>query len=97
MDAIDLENREDLVSVLADWPSPVRVLAGHVHGVFMGRIGPHSVATAPSTCSLFALDRREVAEVGFLTGPCGFAILDTGQDDTWIALPLNYGDGPFGF
>jgi 3',5'-cyclic AMP phosphodiesterase CpdA len=97
MDAIELENRADLATILSETASPVRIVAGHVHGVFLGRIGPHSVATAPSTCSAFSLDRREQAEVGFLTGPTGFAVLDTGPDDTWTALPLNYGDGPFGF
>ena len=77
MDAIGLENAEGLGDTLADTQSDITLIAGHVHGVHHGRLGRHRVATAPSICSAFALDRRAGATVGFLTGPTGCAVIDT--------------------
>ncbi|MGR3546747.1 MAG: phosphodiesterase [Roseovarius sp.] len=97
MDAIGLENPDALRSVLDQHDAPVRVLAGHVHGVYHGLLGRHPVVTAPSCCSAFALDVRKEAPVGFLTGPTGCAVIDTGVGGVWTELPLRYGDGPFAF
>ena len=97
MDAIGLENAEALEAVLAETTRDIMLIAGHVHGVHHGRIGRHRVATAPSTCSAFALDRREGAAVGFLTGPTGCAVIDTADGGTWSAVPLDPADGPFAF
>ena len=97
MDNIGLENTNDLAAAIPANCAPVIFVAGHVHGVYLGRIGAHRVVTAPSLCSAFALDRRTDARVGFLTGPTGYALLDTGPDDSWTAQPLFTGDGPFDF
>lgn len=97
MDAIGLENPGDLVAAVSKDTGPLWILAGHVHGVFLGRVGRHPVATAPALCSAFALDRRPDALAGFMTGPTGLGVLDTGSDDTWAAVPLAYDDGPFEF
>lgn len=97
MDAIGLENTPDLQATLAEAKGEVIVVAGHVHGVFLGRIGRHRVATAPSICSAFALDLRQDAPVGFMTGPTGCAVFDTGPDGVWAAVPLEIANGPFPF
>jgi 3',5'-cyclic AMP phosphodiesterase CpdA len=97
MDAIGLQNLPDLAQAIPPDCPPALFVAGHVHGVYLGRIGAHRVATAPSICSAFALDRRTDARVGFFTGPTGFAILDTGPQDSWTVQMLATGDGPFAF
>lgn len=97
MDEIGLENYHDLEGVLKQCDRPVRIVAGHVHGIYHGALGPHTVVTAPSTCSAFALDRREDAFVGFMTGPTGCAVIDIGPDWVWTAVPLDHGPGPFNF
>lgn len=97
MDAIGLENPESLRAVLDTHDAPVRVLAGHVHGVHHALLGRHPVVTAPSCCSAFALDLRETAKAGFMTGPTGCALIDTSPGGVWTELPLSHGEGPFGF
>ena len=97
MDAIKLENPEDLELCLAQFAAPVRVIAGHVHGVFHGFLGHHSVYTAPSLCSAFALDRRVEAPVGFMSGPTGCAVVDTAPGGVWVEVPLEHGAGPYRF
>ncbi|TRD22838.1 metallophosphoesterase [Palleronia caenipelagi] len=97
MDAIALENPGDLATVLAPFKGHLRIVAGHVHGVYQSTLASHPVVTAPSLCSAFALDRRTDAPVGFYAGPTGFAVLDTGPDDLWTAIPLHHGDGIFPF
>jgi 3',5'-cyclic-AMP phosphodiesterase len=97
MDTIGLENAEDLAATIPAACRSVLFVAGHVHGVYMGQLGGHRVVTAPSLCSAFALDRRADAPVGFLSGPTGYALLDTGPEDSWTAQPLFVGDGPFEF
>lgn len=97
MDAIALDTPEALARCLERARAPLRVIAGHVHGVFHGQLGPHSVCTAPALCSAFALDRRAEAPVGFMSGPTGCAVVDTAPGGVWVALPLDHGDGPFRF
>jgi 3',5'-cyclic AMP phosphodiesterase CpdA len=97
MDAIGLRNPEDLAVVLADASCPVRVVSGHVHAVHAGMIGSGLAITVPSLCSAFALDRRDDASVGFMTGPTGCATIDTSPGGAWTALPLGPGCGPFPF
>lgn len=97
MDAIGLEDVKALEGILRRHDGPLRVLAGHVHGVYHGMLGGHPVVTAPSTCSAFALDQREEAPVGFMLGPLGFAVLDTAPGGVWAACSLAMGDGPYGF
>lgn len=97
MDAIGLENTDALETVLADAKGDIILIAGHVHGVHHGRLGRHRVATAPSICSAFALDRRGDATVGFLTGPTGCAVIDTAPGGIWSAVPLDPANGPFPF
>lgn len=97
MDAIGLENAQALEAVLAASAGPVLVVAGHVHGVYLGRLGPHPVITAPSLCSGFALDRRPDAPVGFFAGPTGAGLIDTAGAGGWTMLPLDHGAGPFPF
>lgn len=97
MDAIGLENPEELEGIVNGFDGSLRIVAGHVHGVFHGMLGPHPVSTAPSICSAFALDGRSEAPVGFMSGPVGFACLDTAPGGVWCECPLYYGDGPFPF
>lgn len=97
MDAIGLEGASALGPVLDTAGGAVTVVAGHVHGVYQGRIGRHMVATAPSICSAFALDLRADAPVGFFTGPTGCALIDTGPEGVWAALPFETGVGPYPF
>ena len=97
MDAIGLENPDALEDALAETQCDITLISGHVHGVHHGRLGRHRVATAPSICSAFALDRRAQATVGFLMGPTGCAVLDTARGGTWSAVPLDASDGPFPF
>ena len=98
MDAIGLENADALATVLERRTAPVRIVAGHVHGVHHGALGVHTVVTAPSTCSAFALDRRDDAPIGFMTGPTGCAVIDIGTDGwLWTAMPFDHGTGPFKF
>lgn len=97
MDAIGLENPQSLEAVITGVEHDIVFIAGHVHGVHHGRLGPHRVATAPSICSGFALDRRADATVGFLSGPTGCAVIDTGPGGIWSAVPLDLFDGPFPF
>jgi 3',5'-cyclic AMP phosphodiesterase CpdA len=97
MDAIALENPEDLARTLTRRADPLRIVAGHVHGVFHGHLGRHSVCTGPSLCSAFALDRRADASVGFMSGPTGCAVVDTAPGGVWAEVPLDHGDGPFRF
>ncbi len=97
MDNIRLENAEDLAAAIPANCGSVLFVAGHVHGVYLGRIGAHRVVTAPSLCSAFALDRRSDARVGFHTGPTGYALLDTGPEGCWTAQPLFMGHSLFDF
>ena len=97
MDAIGLENVSDLGALLAKAAGEITIISGHVHGVYQGRIGRHLVVTAPATCSAFALDQRNDAPVGFFKGPTGFALIDTGPEGVWSALPLDTADGPYPF
>ena len=97
MDAIGLENSSDLDPLLANAQGDLTIVSGHVHGVYQGRIGGHSVVTAPAICSAFALDRRDDAPVGFFKGPTGCALIDTGPGGVWSALPLDTADGPYPF
>lgn len=97
MDGIGLENPDALEAIVSRYDGPLRMVAGHVHGVHHGMLGPHPVSTAPSTCSAFVLARREDAPIGFRSGPTGFAVLDTGPGGVWSVCPLDHGDGPFRF
>ena len=97
MDAIGLENTPELEKVLAGANGEVTLLSGHVHGVYHGRLGRHRVSTAAAICSAFPLDLRDEAPVGFMTGPTGCAVIDTGPDGLWSAVPLTVADGPYAF
>jgi 3',5'-cyclic AMP phosphodiesterase CpdA len=97
MDAIGLANPDALRDGLDRHGAPVRVLAGHVHGVYHGVLGRHPVVTAPACCSAFAFDRRADAPAGFMTGPTGCGLIDTGPGGAWTELPFAHGEGPFTF
>lgn len=97
MDRIGLENKPALGAVLDEVQNDVLLIAGHVHGVHHGKLGRHRVATAPSVCSTFALDRRVDAPVGFLTGPTGCTVIDTAPGGILSFVPLVPRDGPFPF
>lgn len=96
MDAIGLANATALEAALSTQAN-VTIVAGHVHGVHHGRLGGHPVITVPSICSAFTLDRRARAAAGFMTGPTGCAVIDTGPDGLWSVVPLGPVDGPFPF
>ena len=97
MDAIGLEHTDVLEAQLVGVDHDIILIAGHVHGVHHGLLGSHPVATAPSICSAFALNRREDATVGFWTGPTGCAVIDTSPGGIWSVVPLDPSDGPFPF
>lgn len=97
MDAIGLENPQSLKSAVADVDHDILFIAGHVHSVHHGRLGNFRVATAPSICSGFGLDLRTDAEIGFLNGPTGCVVIDTGPNGIWSTVPLESFDGPYPF
>ena len=97
MDVIGLENQSDLAEILAAQSRDITVLAGHVHGVHMGRVGGHPAMTAPGLCSGFAPDRRAGAPIGFFSGPTGCAVLETGKSGIWSVVSLDAVEGPYSF
>ena len=86
MDEIGLKNSSELSECLDTASQPIRILCGHVHGIYQGTLGIHSVVTAPSTCTRFSFNRRVDAPKGFKLSPTGFAYLDSSKDGFWTAL-----------
>jgi 3',5'-cyclic AMP phosphodiesterase CpdA len=97
MDQIGLTNTSDLSECLKATDRPIKILCGHVHGVYHGLLGIHPVVSAPSICSAFEFNRQEFAPVGFNKGPTGYAYLETSSNGFWTAIPSNYGNGPLKF
>jgi 3',5'-cyclic AMP phosphodiesterase CpdA len=97
MDQIGLTNTGDLSECLKATDRPIKILCGHVHGVYHGLLGIHPVVSAPSICSAFEFNRQEFAPVGFNKGPTGYAYLETSSNGFWTAIPSNYGNGPLKF
>ena len=86
MDEIGLKNSDALSDCLDAANQPIRILCGHVHGIYQGTLGIHSVVTAPSTCTRFSFNRRVDAPKGFKLSPTGFAYLDSSKDGFWTAF-----------
>ena len=86
MDEIGLKNSDELSECLDAASQPIRILCGHVHGIYHGSLGIHSVVTAPSTCTRFSFNKRTDAPKGFKLAPTGFAYLDSSKDGFWTAL-----------
>ena len=97
MDQIGLTNSSDLSECLKATNRPVKILCGHVHGVYHGLLGIHPVVSAPSICSAFEFNRQEFATVGFKKGPTGYAYLETSPNGFWTSIPSSYGNGPLKF
>ena len=97
MDKIGLTNSSDLSECLKATNRPVRILCGHVHGVYHGLLGIHPVVSAPSVCSAFEFNRKKFAPVGFNRGPTGYAYLETSPNGFWTSIPSSYGNGPLEF
>ena len=97
MDKIGLTNTSDLSECLKATNRPIKILCGHVHGVYHGLLGIHPVVSAPSICSAFEFNRQEFAPVGFNKGPTGYAYLETSSNGFWTSIPSNYGNGPLKF
>ena len=97
MDKIGLKNSSELSEYLKATSRPVRILCGHVHGVYHGLLGIHPVVSAPSVCSAFEFNRKKFAPVGFNRGPTGYAYLETSSNGFWTAIPSSYGNGPLNF
>ena len=97
MDQIGLTNTSDLSECLKATDRPIKILCGHVHGVYHGLLGIHPVVSAPSICSAFEFNRQEFAPVGFNKGPTGYAYLETSSNGFWTSIPSNYGNGPLKF
>ena len=97
MDQIGLTNTSDLSECLKATDRPIKILCGHVHGVYHGLLGIHPVVSAPSICSAFEFNRQEFAPVGFNKGPTGYAYLETSSNGFWTSIPSNYGNGPLMF
>ena len=64
MNAIGLENPDDLAAHRAQSVVPVHVLAAHVHGVYHSWTGSQRISRTPSLCSSFVLDLPGNAAVG---------------------------------
>ena len=86
MDEIGLKNSDELSECLDAASQPIRILCGHVHGIYHGSLGIHSVVTAPSTCTRFSFNKRTDAPKGFKLAPTGFAYLESSKDGFWTAL-----------
>ena len=86
MDEIALKNSDELSECLTAANQPIRILCGHVHGIYQGTLGIHSVVTAPSTCTRFSFNKRTDGPKGFKLSPTGFAYLDSSKDGFWTAL-----------
>ena len=86
MDEIGLKNSDALSECLDAANQPIRILCGHVHGVYQGTLGIHSVVTAPSICTRFSFNRRVNAPKGFKLFPTGFAYLDSSSNGFWTPL-----------
>ena len=86
MDEIGLKNSIELSECLDAAGQPIRILCGHVHGIYQGTLGIHSVVTAPSTCTRFSFNRRVNAQKGFKLFPTGFAYLDSSNSGFWTPL-----------
>ena len=97
MDQIGLTNSSDLSECLKATNRPIKILCGHVHGVYHGLLGIHPVVSAPSICSAFEFNRQEFAPVGFNKGPTGYGYLETSSNGFWTSIPSNYGNGPLKF
>ena len=97
MDKIGLTNSSDLSECLKATSRPMRILCGHVHGVYHGLLGIHPVVSAPSVCSAFEFNRKKFAPVGFNRGPTGYAYFETSSNGFWTAIPSSYGNGPLNF
>ncbi|MEQ8903420.1 MAG: hypothetical protein RID11_10805 [Roseovarius sp.] len=52
MDTIGLANPDALRDVQDRHSAPVRILTGHVHGVYHGLLGRHPLVTPPTGCAL---------------------------------------------
>src|SRR3546814_17876864 len=79
MDDIGLENASELAACVSAAAGPLRIVSGHVHGIYHGQIGGHPASTAQSLCSAFALDLSKEATIGFMSGARGCALIDTEQ------------------
>ena len=86
MDEIGLKNSSELAECLDAADQPIRILCGHVHGIYQGTLGIHSVVTAPSTCTRFSFNRRVDGPKGFKLFPTGFAYLDSSNNGFWTPL-----------
>ena len=86
MDGIGLKNSKELSACLDVAKRPIRILCGHVHGIYHGSLGIHSVVTAPSTCTRFSFNRRADAPKGFKLFPTGFAYLDSSSNGFWTPI-----------
>ena len=86
MDEIGLKNSDELSQCLDVAHQPIRILCGHVHGIYHGTLGIHSVVTAPSTCTRFSFNRRANAPKGFKLFPTGFAYLESSSDGFWTPI-----------
>ncbi len=86
MDEIGLKNSSELAEYLDAADQPIRILCGHVHGIYQGTLGIHSVVTAPSTCTRFSFNRRVDGPKGFKLFPTGFAYLDSSNNGFWTPL-----------
>lgn len=97
MDAIGLQNADELEHALFGALGDITLLSGHVHGTHFGRLGRHNVITGPSICSAFTLDRRENATVGFYDRPTACAVIEKGERPLWSTVPLGCAGGPYPF
>ena len=86
MDEIGLKNSDELSECLDAAKQPIRILCGHVHGIYQGTLGIHSVVTAPSTCTRFSFNKRTDGPKSFKLSPTGFAYLDSSKSGFWTAL-----------
>ena len=97
MDAIGLQDANDLVQVLDRHDAETRVICGHVHRFITGMTGGRVAVIAPSTAHAVAADYRDDAPVGFVDSPPGMLLHDWAGTfrSTWISCTREDGPWPF--
>lgn len=97
MDGISLENRDAFADCLKASDRDIRVVCGHLHIQMTASVAGIPALSGPSPASVFDVDLRPDAPVGFLTGQGGVLLHDVQDGFRTVSLPLDVGDGPHPF
>lgn len=98
MDAIGLEGRERLASILRGGPAPLAILCGHIHRTIVSSLAGVPVLVAPSCAHAVALDLAPDAPSRFRLEPSGVLVhAVAGETVTSHVSPIGDYPGPFPF